>query len=157
MVRLKNRRFADGDFLRRKMAAQLLPVHAFDEGNQKHLNLLEEARSEIFQELAAHDRIYGLIQNRQCIVPAESKESFYVQAADIAAGIASQIYTSQGLVGVIDHFEYFEYVTYNGDRVSRSDAEEEMRRWKSWLDASNFRGESFRTYVLSRQEHAGKI
>jgi hypothetical protein len=120
-----SRRFADGDFFRRKMALELLPVHAFDDGNQKHLNLLEEARSEVFQELAAHDRVYGLIQNRRCIVPAESKESFYVQAADIAAGIASHIYGTKGLVGVIDHFEY---VTYNGVRVSRADAEEEMRR-----------------------------
>ncbi|MFZ3211812.1 MAG: hypothetical protein WA188_09870 [Terriglobales bacterium] len=122
---LSTRRFADGDFFRRKMAAELLPVHAFDEGNQKHLNLLEDVRSEVFQELAAHDRVYGLIQNRRCIVPAESKESFYVQAADIAAGIASHIYASEGLVGVIDHFEY---ITYNGVRVSRADAEEEMRR-----------------------------
>jgi hypothetical protein len=118
-------RFADGEFFRGKMAAELLPVHAFDDGNQKHLNLLEEARSEVFQELAAHDRVYGLIQNRPCIVPAESKESFYVQAADIAAGIASHIYTTKGLVGVLD---YFEYVTYNGVRVSRTDAEEETRR-----------------------------
>jgi hypothetical protein len=118
-------RYVDGDVLRRRMASELLPVHAFDAGNQKHLDLLDEKRSEVLQELAAHDRVYGLLTKRPGIVPVESRESFYVQAADIAAGIASQIYGAEGLVGVVDRFEY---VTYNGVRVSRSDAEEEMRR-----------------------------
>jgi hypothetical protein len=118
-------RFPDGDFLRRKMAAELLPVHAFDAGNQKQLNLLDEKRSEVFRELAAHDHVYGLMRKRPGIVPVESRESFYVQAADIAAGIASQIYAAHGLIGVV---EKFEYTTYNGVRVSRSDAEEEMRK-----------------------------
>jgi len=118
-------RFPDGDFLRRKMAAELLPVHAFDAGNQKQLDLLDEKRSEVFRELAAHDHVYGLMRKRPGIVPVESRESFYVQAADIAAGIASQIYAAHGLIGVV---EKFEYTTYNGVRVSRSDAEEEMRK-----------------------------
>lgn len=118
-------RFADGGFLRRKMAAQLLHVHAFDDGNQKQLDLLDEKRSAVFQELAAHARVVGLIIKRPRIVPVESRESFYAQAADIAAGIASHIYATHGLIGVL---EKFEYVTYNGIRVSRSDAEEEMRR-----------------------------
>ena len=110
------------------MASELLPVHAFDAGNQKHLDLLDEKRSQVFQELAAHDRVYGLLIRRPGIVPVESKESFYVQAADIAAGIASHIYAMDGLVGVADRFEY---VTYNGVRVSRSDAEEEMRKLRT--------------------------
>lgn len=118
-------RYVDGDVLRRRMASELLPVHAFDAGNQKHLDLLDEKRSEVLQELAAHDRVYGLLTKRPGIVAVESRESFYVQAADIAAGITSQIYAAEGLVGVVDRFEY---VTYNGVRVSRSDAEEEMRR-----------------------------
>jgi hypothetical protein len=109
------------------MAQQLLPVHAFDDGNQKQLDLLDEKRSAVFRELAAHDHIYGLARNRPGMVPVESRESFYVQAADIAAGIASHIYATQGLIGVV---EKFEYVTYNGVRVSRSDAEEEMRKLK---------------------------
>jgi hypothetical protein len=107
------------------MAAELLPVHAFDDGNQKQLDLLDEMRHEVFQELAAHDRMYGLIRRRPSVVPVESRESFYVQAADIAAGIASRIYAVHGLIGVV---EKFEYVSYNGVRVSRSDAEEEMRK-----------------------------
>lgn len=118
-------RFADGDLFRHKMAAQLLPVHAFDDGNQKQLDLLDEKRSAVFREPAAHDHVYGLMVKRPGIVSVESRESFYVQAADIAAGIASHIYATHRLIGVLDKFEY---VTYNGVRVSRSDAEEEMRK-----------------------------
>jgi|GEM_PF-2879091 len=114
-----------GDLLRRKMAQELLPVHAFDDGNRKQLDLLDEARSSVFQELAAHDHVYGLMIGRPGIVPVESKESFYTQAADIAAGIASHIYASEGLIGVVERFEY---VSYNGVRVSRSDAEQEMKK-----------------------------
>jgi hypothetical protein len=118
-------RFGDGDFFRRKMAAQLLPVHAFDDGNQKQLDLLDDKRNALFRELTAHDHVYGFMRKRPGIVAVESRESLYVQAADIAAGIASQIYGTHGLIGVL---EKFEYVTYNGVRVSRSDAEEEMRK-----------------------------
>jgi hypothetical protein len=62
---------------------------------------------------------------RPGIIPVESKESFYIQAADIAAGIASHIYASEGLIGVVERFEY---VTYNGVRLSRSDAEQEVKK-----------------------------
>jgi hypothetical protein len=113
-----------GDHLRRKMAEQLLPVHAFDKGNQKQLDLLEDARSSLFQEMAAHDRIFGLATGRRGIISVESKESFYIQAADIAAGIGSHIYATEGLIGAVERFEY---VTYNGERVSHSDAEQAMR------------------------------
>jgi hypothetical protein len=118
-------RYATGEVFRRKMAAQLLPVHAFDQGNQAQLDLLDEKRNAVFQELAEQDHVYGLMRRRPRIVPVESRESYYVQAADIAAGFASQIYAAHGLIGVLEEFEY---VTYNGIRVSRSDAEEEMRR-----------------------------
>lgn len=94
-------RFANGDVLRRKMAAQLLPVHAFDRGNQKHLDLLDEKRNILFRELAEREHVYGLIRRRPGIVGVESKESFYVQAADVAAGFASEIYAVQGLIGVL--------------------------------------------------------
>ena len=83
------------------------------------------AQSSLFQELVAHDDVYGLIIRRPGIIPVESKESFYIQAADIAAGIASHIYASEGLIGVVERFEY---VTYNGVRLSRSDAEQEMKK-----------------------------
>jgi hypothetical protein len=81
----------------------------------------------MIHELAERDRLYGLIVRRPGIVPIESKESYYAQAADIAAGIASFIYASEGLIGLVRRFEY---VTFNGVRISPLDAEEEMRKLK---------------------------
>ena len=54
----------------------------------------------------------------------ESKESYYVQAADFAAGISGDIYASHKLIGVVERFEF---VSFNGVRVSRADAEHEMK------------------------------
>ena len=55
----------------------------------------------------------------------ESKESYYIQAADFAAGIAADLYAKEKVIGLVNRFEY---VTYNGERLSRTDAEEVMRR-----------------------------
>ncbi len=121
--------FDDGHLLRERMVQQLLSVHAFDEGNAKQLELLEHSRQSIIRELAAHDCRCGFIVPKPGFVATESKESYYVQAADIAAGIASDLYASGGLIGVIDRWEY---VTFNGVRVSRTDAEEEMRKLRSF-------------------------
>jgi hypothetical protein len=49
------------------------------------------SRSEVFQKLGVHDAFTAYSMRRPGIVPVESKESFYVQAADIAAEIASHI------------------------------------------------------------------
>ena len=50
-----------------------------------------------------------------------------MQAADVAAGIASKLLETENLVAVVKSFEY---VTYNGRRLSVSDAEEETRRMR---------------------------
>jgi hypothetical protein len=113
-----------GRSLRRRMTQELLPQHAFDKGNMRHIDLLEQSRQSMIEELAANERIYRLMGRRPGFVELESKESHYVQAADIAAGIASDIYASRKLVGVVERFEY---VTFNGVRVSRADAEEYMK------------------------------
>jgi hypothetical protein len=49
----------------------------------------------------------------------DSKKSVFVQAADIAAGIAKATYERAGLLGVV---RLFEYTTYNGKRISSDDA-----------------------------------
>lgn len=115
--------FDFGRSLRRRMTQELLPRHAFDKGNRPHIDLLEQTRRSIIDELSANERIYRL-GKRPGFVELESKESYYVQAADFAAGIASDIYATHKLIGVVERFEY---VTFNGDRVSRADAEEEMK------------------------------
>lgn len=113
-----------GRAARRRMTLELLPTHAFDKGNKPHIDLLEHSRQSIIDELSANERFYEHIGRQRGFVELESKGSYYVQAADFAAGIASDIYASLKLIGVVDRFEY---VTFNGVRVSRADAEEEMK------------------------------
>ncbi len=120
-------RFGFERILIRRMMNELRRTHAFDKGNERHIKLLESTRRSMIDDLAAHARAFRLV-TRPGFVEVESRESYYIQAADFAAGIASDIYASQTLVGVVKHFEY---VTYNGVRVSLADAEEEMRREKN--------------------------
>jgi len=75
-------------------------------------------------ELSANDRFFEVIGRPHRFVEVESKESYYVQAADLAAGIASDIYATRKLIGVVENFEY---VTFNGRRISGADAEDEMK------------------------------
>jgi len=69
-----------------------------------------------------------IAMRRPGFIELESKGSHYIQAADFAAGIASDIYASHKLTGVVERFEY---VTFNGERVSLSDAEEHVRKEKA--------------------------
>lgn len=111
--------------VRRRMTQELLPLHAFDKGNRHHIDLLESSRRSIIDELAANDRFFALIaRQKRGFVELESKESYYVQAADFAAGISGDIYASHKLIGVVERFEF---VSFNGVRVSRADAEHEMK------------------------------
>lgn len=57
----------------------------------------------------------------------DSSKSFFVQAADIAAGITKYLYEIGSILEVALHFDY---VTLNGWRVSQNDAYEIMREWK---------------------------
>ncbi len=111
--------------IRRRMSKTLIPRHAFDKGNRPHINLLEQSRRSMIDTLAANDRFYAVVGMSSGFVELESKESYYVQAADFAAGIASDIYASLKLIGVVERFEY---VTFNGVRGSRTDAEDEMKK-----------------------------
>jgi len=125
-----SQRFFTGDRCLRRMAQHLTPVHAFDVGNSRQLDLLEHARLNLLDDIVKQDRICRLLSRmRRGIVEVDSKESYYVQAADFAAGIASDIYASEGLRGVVVRFEH---VTYNGVRVSLADAEEEIRETQNF-------------------------
>ncbi len=115
------------DIVRRRMKARVLDTHAFDKGDQKQLELLEKARGNILENLS--EPVFpgspphpGPAQRPY--TQADSKDSYLVQAADIAAGIASKLLETQNLVTVVTSFEY---VTYNGQRLSVSDAEEVVR------------------------------
>lgn len=118
-------RFDFGRAARGQIVRNLTPPHAFDVGNRPHIQLLERTRSSMFDEFAANDWFYQTIGRRNPgFIELESKESHYIQAADFAAGIASDIYASRKVIGVVERFEY---VTFNGQRVSLADAEEQVR------------------------------
>jgi hypothetical protein len=97
-------------------------THAFDAGDDQQLRLLEEAMQNVLSELTADGPLS--IKTRPGITKVASENSYFVQAADFASGIASNIYTFYSLLGVVSKFEY---VTYNGRRVSQAEAEEERR------------------------------
>jgi hypothetical protein len=117
-------RFDFGRTVRRRMIQELLPAHAFDEGNRPHIDLLEHSRQSMIDDFTADDHFYAVIGRPSGFIEVESKESYYVQAADFAAGIASDVFATHKLIGVVGRFEY---VSFNGIRVSRADAEEEMK------------------------------
>ena len=114
-------RYFPDQIIRRRMKARVLKNHTFDKGDQKHLELLESARENILKNLSEP---YEFQLEAKPYSQTDSKDSFLVQAADIAAGIASKILETLNLVAVVSSFEY---VTYNGRRLSVSDAEEKLR------------------------------
>jgi hypothetical protein len=98
------------------------PTHAFDGGDDQQLRLLEDARQNVLFELTA-DRPFPT-RSKRGVRKLESEKSYFIQAADFASGIASNLYTFYGLLGVVSKFEY---VTHNGRRVSKAEAEEDRR------------------------------
>jgi hypothetical protein len=121
-------RIYQNDIIRRRMKARVLDTHVFDMGDKKQLELLESMRGSILENLREPGGWYAGLKTESRIKPyseTDSKDSYLVQAADIAAGIASKILEGQNLVAVVTSFEY---VTYNGRRLAVSDAEEEVRR-----------------------------
>ena len=53
------------------------------------------------------------------LIEVDSAKSPPIQAADIAAGIARELWRQNSLVHLVRHFEY---VTYNGERISEDKA-----------------------------------
>ncbi|SRR6266566_258413 len=126
------------DTMRRRMAARVLNSHAFDKGDERQVELLEGARSNILQNLSPFKNAAirpMSASDRKPYVQVDSRDSYFVQAADIAAGIASKILETDNLEAVVSRFEY---VTYNGRRMSVADAEEELRlmRWRHLRNGS---------------------
>ena len=113
------------ELLRRKMKARILDKHAFDKGDGKQIERLESARGTVLNVLQTID--VDPFANPKPNPPAvpkhidvDSSISYLVQTADIAAGFASKLLEVGGLVRVAT---IFEYVTYNGVRLTQADAE----------------------------------
>ncbi len=119
-------RFFPSELIRRNMQARVLKTHTFDKGDQRQMALLESARGNILENLRGPYQTEA-VRGRKPYSQLDSKDSYLLQAADIAAGIASKILEAQNLVAVVSSFEY---VTYNGRRISVGDAEEELRRMR---------------------------
>src|SRR5262249_49881535 len=101
--------------------------HAFDKGDARQLSVLENYRRKTVTSIVEASPYYAsrLLLGR-AYEHQESHESVHVQAADFAAGIASYFYTA--LTGLVEIVSRFEYVTFNGKRISMTDAEEIIRR-----------------------------
>lgn len=105
---------------------KLRQSHAFDRGNDKYIDLMEDERKVIAREMsyAFWQEIYPLVPLRGDV---DSKKSYFIQASDLAGGIASHLYEHGGIFTVTMHFEY---VIFNGERISQNDAYETMRKWQ---------------------------
>ncbi|MFN0140002.1 MAG: hypothetical protein ACKVQW_07930 [Pyrinomonadaceae bacterium] len=98
----------------------LRKAHAFDEGNENSIEIMEEERRRIARRMRYFDYVvgenYGLAPLEGRI---ESSNSFLIQAADIASRIASFLIESEGLFSVAQSFDY---VMYNGKRLREEEA-----------------------------------
>jgi hypothetical protein len=119
--------FFSTNLVRRRMESRVLQTHAFDKGDCQQISLLENARKEILQTLRGFDSLMN-IREIKPYSQVDSSQSYFIQAADIAAGIATRILETENLEGLVTRFSY---VTYNGRRMSMADAEEEVRRLRS--------------------------
>lgn len=103
--------------------------HAFDRGNKKLVDLTDDERRDVARRMQYHsywqeeeypfEPLYGDV---------DSGESFYIQASDIAAGIAKHLFETGGIIAVTKHFEY---VMFNGKRTSLEDAHETILKWRN--------------------------
>jgi len=90
--------------------------HAFDKGDSKEVPWIVGERRDVMTRLDRH-RIFHVQPGP--LVELDSKESFLVQAADFAAGIARETWHRKSLAHLVGAFDY---VTYNGKRISETEA-----------------------------------
>ena len=96
----------------------LAPSHAFDQGNEKAVKWIADRRADVLSEIDQDQYFYPATQPEP-LQELVSSESIPLQAADIAAAIARRLWERSSLVAVV---RAFEYVTYNGERLSEDQA-----------------------------------
>jgi hypothetical protein len=124
---IESYRFFPEQLIKRRMESRVLDRHAYDEGHPRHIELLEDARNNILETLSTPGP-WALLRRRKELTgypQFNSRESYFGQAADTAAGLARRVLEAEGLVSMVSRFEY---VTFNGQRMTLKDAEERMRR-----------------------------
>ena len=92
-------------------ASTLCQSHAFDGGDETQTAWMEEQRADVIERM--HVPFCSL--SPEPLIEVDSAGSEHIQAADIAAGIARELWLRYNLVDVVRHFHY---VTYNSERLS---------------------------------------
>jgi hypothetical protein len=100
------------------------PPHAFDRGNHSAVDWINEQRHNVLQQTDRVGWFYPAFKPEPS-EEVESSESPLIQAADIAAGIARQIWAREGLCQLVRSFDY---VVYNGERQSEQSASSAEKR-----------------------------
>jgi hypothetical protein len=90
--------------------------HAFDKGDTQAVQWIASERDDVLSRIDRH-RV-DLVQPAP-LPELDSRDSFLIQAADFAAGLAREIWSRNSLPHLVDTFDY---VTYNGRRISESEA-----------------------------------
>jgi hypothetical protein len=94
--------------------------HAFDEGHSHAVKWIEEQRADVLAQIDRNRHFYPVCLP-QPLVELISTESVPIQAADIAAGLARELWHRNDLPHLVRRFEY---VTFNGERLSETGAEQ---------------------------------
>ncbi|HEX7243238.1 MAG TPA: hypothetical protein VF263_23335 [Longimicrobiaceae bacterium] len=111
-------------YRQRTLARDLAQVHAFDEGDAPSLARIEKRRASLLRTI--RDPFYeDAITIVKPLETFDSGKTVHGQVADIAAGYAASLYGRDGLMATVRQFEY---VSFNGKRISDSDAAERVRR-----------------------------
>jgi len=103
-------------FVACRLSRILLACHAFDKGDRRAVNWIDGERQDVVNWIDRRRLIRALPGP---LPELDSKESFLVQAADFAAGIAREIWRRNSLPHLAGAFDY---VTYNGKRLSETEA-----------------------------------
>ena len=96
---------------------ELANSRAFDDGNRKIITWIDQERADALRRT---DPYLNIWRNAGPLHAIDSRDSFFIQAADIAAGVVRATWEQQSLVHVA---RAFDYVAYNGRQIGESDAE----------------------------------
>lgn len=119
------------DLIHRGTLKELEDGHAFDRGDARALERLEQDRQTMVAHLA-RSAFYGLEENeqpsaRKALVEMDSKDDTRIQAADVAAGLVKQVLEREGLPGVVRRWSR---VFYNGGRITENNLEATLAFWQ---------------------------
>ena len=127
--------FTIGEHAREVVRDMVAVSHAFDEGNERQVKLLDKSRARFFEyhyEYPSDYSPYAFPHEVGELFPCVASElSPHIQCADLAAGFAKNEYAKHGLCSVV---EMFDYVTLNGKRIDERNYDSTVTYWKGITD-----------------------